>query len=507
MPESGAGFTQVPLGRAGTGEALILPQDRDFTQFGQQVLRMKAQEAQERKAADRDIGKLLSEDISTKWTEDTLNYFKPKIDSFKKEVIDTYKENKGRLSPIQLYQLNNKWSTIKQEATLNNELFTEEQKNREELKKDLASENPVFDKEASAAMRAIYNNPYKIPELAKQINEQYGGNVNAWRAANRDQFQNIRAFNPQDYIKDKFKDKLSEEYVTDEKGRPVAQRDAAGHQYYTKIKGVNEKNLQTEINTIWGGNTYKDTRFKEYYTKQAEMLPINYQKGAVPTLQPEGLSPDQFNYLATTIKKSPELASMTAEQQKGFMAKKLAAFDARATFPATKAFEFYHEQKPDKGDKLRKDLFTFTPTTIPERTTLSGTAATIKQALFSKQVPYVALNYDKTATDNSPLYLNDGRQVNPLGFQKTKNGWELVGREVKKIPDKFGGFTTKEEQVIVPFSNTEDVARMAAYIGYDDVNEFQKKLEQEITRTGGAKTPTATSTQSTNFKGVPKGGF
>lgn len=340
------GFSQVPLGRAGTGEAVILPQNQQFTNFTRDILRLRQQEQQEAKAQEQDLAGMLGEDLTAKWTEDTIKYFQPKIDEFRKEAVEVFKQNQGRLSPIQMYELKSKFGKLKQEVALNNELYAQEQKRLDELRKDKLSNAPNLDLKESEQLRMIYNNPWQDPEYAAEIKNVYGGNVNAWRAANQGLFENVRSFSPEQYINKNFQDKLSEDYISDEQGRPVAQKTPEGRMFYTKKKFIPQEKIEARVNTAFSGTDYEDTRFKQHYLKEAQQMPINYRTKGVPSLDEEGWKdPELFKFMADEIAKTPELASLNAQQQQQWVARKKATYDVKSKFHESRAVEWYDPKR------------------------------------------------------------------------------------------------------------------------------------------------------------------
>jgi hypothetical protein len=341
------GFTEVPLGRAGTGEAVILPQNQQFTNFSRDVLRLRMKEEEEKKQREADlVGMLNDKDLAAKWTEDAIKQFIPKREAFEKEAIDIFKQTNGRLSPVQWFELKSKFGKLKQEVALNNELYNRDMDRVKELQKDLSSATPVFDHKVSKELRKAYSNPWSDPEYAADIQKNYGGDVNAWRAANQGMFENVRAFSPADYIKKKFNDKVSEEYVMDEQGRPVSQTTAEGRKFFTKRKFVPQEKIEAEVNTAFSGNTYDDTRFREHYQRKAGEVPINYSATGPLSMDEEGWKdPKEFTFMADAISKAPELASMKPEQQKQWVAKKLAAYDVGVNFPESRAVDFWDPRK------------------------------------------------------------------------------------------------------------------------------------------------------------------
>jgi hypothetical protein len=352
------GFTEVPLGRAGTGEAVILPQNQQFTNFSRDVLRLRMKEEEEKKQGEADlVGMLNDKDLAAKWTEDAIKQFIPKREAFEKEAIDIFKQTNGRLSPVQWFELKSKFGKLKQEVALNNELYKRDMDRVKELQKDQASANPVFDQKVSKELRKAYSNPWSDPEYAADIQKNYGGDVNAWRAANQGMFENVRAFSPTDYIKKKFNDKVGEEYVMDEQGRPVSQTTAEGRKFFTKRKFVPQEKIEAEVNTAFSGNTYDDTRFREHYQRKAGEVPINYSATGPLSMDEEGWKdPKEFTFMADAISNAPELASMKPEQQKQWVAKKLAAYDVGVNFPESRAIDWYDQRKGGKsgGGKTEK---------------------------------------------------------------------------------------------------------------------------------------------------------
>lgn len=166
--------------------------------------------------------------------------------------------------------------------------------------------------------------------------------------------------------------------------------------------------------------------------------------------------------------------------------------------------------KAEGGDNDPGKLFTWTPGAVPDfgdgRPSTSGEAQGKGTGGIwhtdDKNRPYVAVNYNKTATDNAPLYANDGRQLNPLGFIKGKNGWELVAREVIQKPIGDGmnqKFASEGKRVQIPLAQADDAARMAAYFRFENVQDFEKFLDKKVGSTAAAK-PAANENKWSKYK-------
>lgn len=459
-------LSEVYQGREGSGGAQILPSSYTAQEVGQIITAPYQRQYEERKKSISDVSNLLSNDIKSKWDVDNVTYFAPRQQQLRQEGIELFKKSKnGIIDPIELARYKQKLSAEQQMVDASNSQFAQLMQQKRQLEEDIASGKNVLDAKKSLENIEKLTHPEKyFPDEVKAA----GGAVQ-WRANNFNKYGLIPQFDLNQFIIEQHKGlKLSERL--DEKSKKII------------LPGVAQYTQVSEIPIEQTNNTLKAalTSPKAQNIMQA-LIPVVQQRIAQSTANWSQMTPEQ-QQARFDQQLQVELPKVWNEFVNSRLGK---SENVRVNFHVKDA-------KTEKSaGQARRDSFTFTPT-MSKPSNIPSWAEPVQNLFGKKEEPYVALNYDKTAADNNPLYLNDGRQVNPLGFQKTKTGWQLVGREVKRVPDGSGGFVTQENPVIIPFSEKEDVARMAAYVGYDNVEDFEKKLENEASRVSKGK-PSNTS--------------
>jgi len=476
-------LSQVYGGREGSGAAQIFPASYTTQEVNELFSKPIERQYEERKRSIAEMSNILGQDIKSKWDVDNVTYFAPRQQQLRQEGIELYKKNRnGIIDPIELARYKQKLGAEQQIVDASNSQFAQLMQQKKQLEEDIASGKNVLDAQKSLENIEKLTHPEKFfPDEVKAA----GGAVQ-WRAQNFNKYGLVPQFDLNQFVIDQHKGLKPTERL-DEKTKKII------------LPGVAQYTQVSEIPLSQTNTTLKAALTSPKADKiLAALLPVAKERIAQSVKGFDQMAPEQQK---TIIDNQLQVAlpQVWNEFVNSRLGKKE---DVRVNF---------HVKEPkttESAGAKRRESFTFTPTIGTVQTsadTLKSGASTIKEIFFKDKVPYVALNYDKTAADNNPLYLNDGRQVNPLGFQKTKQGWELVGRDVQKVADGAGGFKTVESQVIIPFTNSEDAARMAAYIGYDNVDEFEKKLESEVSRVNKSKS--TTTKPAAQFKGVPQGGF
>ena len=161
-----------------------------FQDFSKDVLAMRYKEAQEEKLKGAQVAKILQDNVDSKFASDNVNYFQPKMQEIRDYTIDLFKKNKGKLSEVDVFEVQSKWNKLKAEAEASNNIYKEELERIKQIGDDPQGEK--WDSEVSANLRNLYQDPYSNPELRKQVED--AGGIVKWRNQNHNKFGNIPAY-------------------------------------------------------------------------------------------------------------------------------------------------------------------------------------------------------------------------------------------------------------------------------------------------------------------------
>ena len=244
----------------GTGEAQVLAQPTGFRDFTNKVLEERRKQGLERQKSEHEVAKLLAENVQSKWAQDNINVFQPQLQALKEETIDLYKQNKGRLNSVQLFELQNKMNKIKSEVQNSNNLYEQELGNI----KQLTTHADKLDIEESEKLRKDFADPMSNPALAKEVATQFGGNINAWRAANAAHFGNILKYDPEADAKEFIKNNTSKIYKKrDAKGEVIWDKTPEGILVTETVKGFDPEKSSTAYNTFWNREDRNGRKFRQ----------------------------------------------------------------------------------------------------------------------------------------------------------------------------------------------------------------------------------------------------
>lgn len=296
------------------GAAAVLGRG-SFQDFSKDVLAMRYKEAQEEKLKGAQVAKILQDNVDSKFASDNVNYFQPKMQEIRDYTIDLFKKNKGKLSEVDVFEVQSKWNKLKAEAEASNNIYKEELERIKQIGDDPQGEK--WDSEVSANLRNLYQDPYSNPELRKQVED--AGGIVKWRIQNHNKFGNIPAYSiEKDYQESFGKDKLSSWYEKEwtDKG------DFLEKKGYKGIAPDPEKFAQ-RFAEVWNRNDYKGKKFKQYHRNWVDN---NF------TVTEQGIAAENEAAKAL-LEKLPELKGATPQQVKERLAFEHGLRDTEARFP------------------------------------------------------------------------------------------------------------------------------------------------------------------------------
>lgn len=498
-------LASVPLGQSGTGEAVVL-KGNGFEDYTQKVLGIRAKEGEERKKTEAEIGKLLQDNIQSKWAQDNINYFQPATQALKDETIKMYKESNGKLDTVQLYGIQSKWNKLKEQALASNSLYEEELTRIKQIE-----EHPdKVDAEESNKIRQIYADPMSNPTTAKEV-QALGGDIVKWRSLNARRFGNIRSYDINDDIEKGFKDKLSKEYKRDKSGKVIWNKTPEGLLVADYTEGLNPEKIATHYSTFWDRTNFEGKKFRDAsMTKASNEFDIQ-DDGTIVALTPDAVKAQLY---------APDLKGLSKDQKLAQLGKAMGLVQVKATKPDKEgiATEKPMNIKVDTGAGSGKgyEKFNWSSGTKAIFTNEGGTAKDSPYKSWMQKnkigdLPYVGVTA-KLAEDNKELTIStpDGtKNVTTRGFYKNKNGnWVLVAEQEQAQAAVTEGTTRsskayKPEEVVLNIDNNETATDVAGKYGFATPQELFAYLDKK----SGAGSKKSSTNNTINYKGVPSGGF
>lgn len=525
-------LSSVPLGRSDTGEAVVLGKG-NFEDFTSNILKLRQKEGEERKQTNAEIGKLLQDQVQSKWAKDNIDIFQPRMQAIKDKTLELYKEKKGRLNSVDLYGIQSEWNKLKAEADASNSLYAEEQNRIKALEEDPTGLK--YDAVESQKLRDLYRDPMSDPELAKEVNEQFGGSVIKWRANNERKYANVGAYSIAKDIDEYAKDKLSTSYTKlDKSGKPIFEEDQFGILSTPIVRGVNKEKARTSYNAFYDRTDYKGGKFREEVGK---MVGKNFDIDENGTITPNNSEVATVNAFKSALEKINP--SMSPAQKAEVLRKEYGLELIKAQYPDETKFEYQKREKANNininngggGGPSTKFNWAAGATdekqpvslewakVLPGRKAVEG-AVNYVNRLWEQKVPYVTA-FPSSGTTQPEFELTNKTTKKPmavttLGFKKLKNGdWVYIASEKQKLSD---GATSDEdkkleaekkfEPIEVNLSvNTTLAAELAAAYGLGSTEGLKKHLE-EMAKKSGVKqkgvtvnenaTPSPTGTPTSN---------
>jgi hypothetical protein len=493
------------------GEAAVLGRGNQ-EDSGKMIIGERMRQLKEQQAQEADIKSLLGDDLKVKWTSDNVNYFQPRLEAFRKKGIDMLRAKNGKLSVPEMMELRQDLAKLKGEAEMANALYAEEQDRVKDLHAD--SNFKKYDKK-SWEVRNEWNNPQE--KYAKEIEE--AGGLYPWRAKYSQAFENIGAYSMPAHVKEVFKDKLSEWYDVDDKGKLQKTYDPELGAYVIKtFKGIDPKNLASHVDAVY--NDPEDWRASRMRESAVEWVDKNIYVGDNGQLSLIGAaSPEVMG----VIKNSPSLKGMTAEQIKKVLGKQYVTEIAKSTFPTDRNFKIEKPVKKDSEDKKSgsgegtPDAFNWAtgvrnaakfvaPIVTPELAkkivgddSPEGVAKAQEIAVKHynkvmstyKESPYVSMTF-KDGKDN-PRLTYQGRQYISNGFVRKGGKWYMVGTEelsssnsiaemIAAIQGKTSGDdkSPKKDLTVQEIPLSADVAVKHGFTGKNAIDDLTKFLNTQV---------------------------
>lgn len=518
-------LASVPLGQSGTGEAVVL-KGNGFEDYTQKVLGIRAKEGEERKKTEAEIGKLLQDNIQSKWAQDNINYFQPATQALKDETIKMYKESNGKLDTVQLYGIQSKWNKLKEQALASNSLYEEELTRIKQIE-----EHPdKVDAEESNKIRQIYADPMSNPTTAKEV-QALGGDIVKWRSLNARRFGNIRSYDINDDIEKGFKDKLSKEYKRDKSGKVIWNKTPEGLLIAEYTEGLNPEKIATHYSTFWDRTNFEGKKFRDAsMTKASNEFDVQ-DDGTIVALTPDAVKAQMY---------APDLKGLSKDQKLAQLGKAMGLVQVKARKPdnegiatekpmnikidnsaggglgwkkfnwggGTKAMDFktLGEQGADGLDKEWKKYF-------------------IEEG--KRDLPYVSFSV-KLGEDNKDLTFKmpgGTETITSRGFYKNKDGnWVLIaeqeqGQYAVQEGQKQAKKAFRPTEVELSKANNETATDIATRLGFENAEQLKQHLEDTYAQKGSKTNSSKSNTNAgytgkgpsyvpnSDFKGVRPGGF
>lgn len=256
---------------ANRGEAAYLGDSSwDPVRYSENLVHIARQEKALKDKKIADNAALLTDETKAQWATDDLNYIQPKLAALKEKTINLFKQTGGNLNPLQIAEIKNEQNKLHSYVTINNKLRENYINKVKQLDEDKTG---AYNRAASIKLLETWNNPTAVPELKQQIDSQYGGDVNAWRAANEQKFQLIPAYNEDKYYSDVTKDEKPAAYQKrDANGKIIYETLPTGEKAYYEGKRLTAPQVSTLTNRVWNGTEYKDARTKEMAIENVQKM-------------------------------------------------------------------------------------------------------------------------------------------------------------------------------------------------------------------------------------------
>lgn len=465
-------------------------------------LRARRKEKQAQQQADI---ALLDDKIKTQWDADTINYFSPRIQALKEDIIKTFQDQKGEITPIQRMQFKNAWDELRNEADVNNANWTDYRDQVRLLDRDTEGK---YDREASVQLMNLWRNPYSDPAAKAEIENTYGGNINKWRAANAEKFRLIPSFSMDKYIGDVTKDEKAQTFaVRDEKGNVVYGKHPTGERYFQEETKLTPQSLNTVNNRIWGENNYQANQAKQRARSQVDKLFTINDAGLVG--YDSGMTEAEKLDAKYIIEQAGDLRGLKPEEIKERLAKGYTALQIdRKTNQGRKLRDIGFAPQPSGGGKSFADKYTVTNS--PYQT--GGGAAEFNRKYpdanmqasdqrrgthQGKNVRIVAIEPNKASADTESIQLMiNGKQVRPINYIVDDDTGEIFGIFSQNTPvtDDMGNAKYQYQTVEIPLDDKviTNVAARYGFGGNDGVAKFKEQAlgltpEKSRKKRGNAK--------------------
>jgi len=505
------------------GEAAVLPEGH-FLDFSKQVLKLGEIDREEQAKNAAAIGKLVSDEVKSKWTSDQVNYFQPQMEKIKTEAIDLFKKTNGKINPVQAFEMQQKWNKLKGEAEAGNAMWSEYAKMAQELR----TKPEQYENEQSRANLDKVLNPTKYPEIKKEIDEQYGGNIGVWRTENIDKYGLEKSLTQDQYIAETSKDeKPSKGELRDNKGKIIyGKHPATGQTYYTSLTTYTPNQLDRLAQNALNDNSWKGMKSKKLAIEDLNSQVDIDSEGKISFK--EGINPVLKGFILeeklTGVSDAEKIKKLTKAYYKAqYLNKVQTKEDLRElAFPPKGDGSGSGSGKPED---YNWSIGTKTQEVTPQESEASAKARADKyykgnieeakaaskeyakqhqaklQAMYGKENSYIAFQA-KGGKDNpiitytQPGTIGESAQYRTNGFVKKGGEWKFVGTQAmdkEKMDALMAGFyALSEEEKKKPenkpkfnfepqeFEITLEVAAAHGFHGQNAVQNMKNWLESKI---------------------------
>jgi hypothetical protein len=432
-------------------------------------------EREKRDVQQKEDLSLLNDNIKTKWDTDTFNYFEPRIGQLKSTIIDAFKNQEGKLTPIQRMEFKNAWDGIRNEAEVSNATF-----NAYANQVKMLDQNPdKFDLEESRANLNILRDPLSNPETKKEVEQMYGGNVLKWRADNAEKYALVPAYSREGFVQDLMKGKgLEAQAVYDRSadGKPIAYKTETGTYEYRGKKGVTDNQIKSKVEAIWG-----DTDRKSQRTRQQDLETVK-EKFIIDEMGRPVLV-DETDTLSQEVLKNANLKGKTTPDEiYKELGKSFTFTDLRQRFPQSDIRQPIANKPMGRtsGGKGFTDNYTVAETPfkmgdVNIAATLPGQSWINQAAAKGHNVRRVSLR-PKKGVESFQLSIS-GKPVRPIGYivddQTGEVYMEYASKEQTGI-NQLTGTPIYKDVTGAKLVGQDIEADLAAEYGFSNYNEFKR---------------------------------
>jgi len=435
------------------------------------------------------------------------------MQAIKDKTLELYKEKKGRLNSVDLYGIQSEWNKLKSEAEASNSLYAEEQNRIKALEEDPTGVK--YDAVESQKLRDLYRDPMSNPELAKEVQDQFGGSVIKWRANNERRFANVGAYNIAEDIDKYAKDKASKTYAKiDKSGKPIFEPDQFGILSTPVVTGVDKEKMRTSYNTFYDRTDYKGKKFREEVGK---MIGRNYDINENGDIQPNNNEVATIDAFKSALSKFNP--SMSAAQKAEILRKEYGLSLIKSQYKEDKTFEYGHAPSKASSSEDKKAFtalnngsgysaggFTFIN---EDASKYAGLGQTYLGKIVGLDKAQKALRVNTESTSALPKEILitkgsfKGQQIAPNVIMKTKSGKYYVEGQVS-APDPDDATGEKKIKKVTSVEVTPIELQSAFNLKQSELDEMFKgeSAQKSTPSTGGTPSNKPTGTGKKKLPGT-----
>jgi hypothetical protein len=356
----------------------------------------------------------------------------------------------------------------------------------------------------------MYANPMAFPELKKEVDEKFGGNIINWRLANAARFDNVAAYDMNTDVDSFVKSNLTIDYKNkDKEGKPIYEKTPSGTWSALKESRFDPEKSKLAFNEFWNRKDYKGKRLRENSLEGAKEHVLINHDGSVSAQTPIGLE------MIKTAKLNP---SMSEEQKQNELAKAYAIefakpkgyklfSDDSGKSPQAKTSTSSEDKKAFKyigNGTYSKDSFTFKPGDVKSGTIIQssgGWSTKLGINTNPKEVvdKSILVNTESTGGVAKLLTIEDGehkgKQIRPEIIIKTKNGNYYTKGSVHIAKDPLNPRSVDEDKIVITKISPEKVNSI--------FNTTQDELDQIFKEETSQKATTNNKPTGTGKKKLP----